>query len=116
MHWRFEDLVAHVSRCETLYPGEILGSGTVGGGCGAEQMRFLSPGDTIELEVNTVGSTGAAVHSCPDSMSPVVDRPRDRNETVSPGAQLLNASRPPARQSQPRTTSEQQPFTAGRAV
>ena len=55
MHWRFEDLIEHVSRSETLYPGEILGSGTVGGGCGAELMRFLSPGDTIELEVEGIG-------------------------------------------------------------
>ncbi len=56
MHWRFEDLIAHVSQSETLYPGEILGSGTVGGGCGAELMRFLAPGDVIELEVERIGT------------------------------------------------------------
>ena len=30
IHWTFEDLIAHISRSETLYPGEFFGSGTVG--------------------------------------------------------------------------------------
>ena len=55
MHHRFEDIIAFVSRSETLYPGEILGSGTVGGGCGLELGRFLNPGDVIELEVERIG-------------------------------------------------------------
>ncbi|HVQ61490.1 MAG TPA: fumarylacetoacetate hydrolase family protein, partial [Burkholderiales bacterium] len=28
---------------------------TVGNGCGLEQMRFLNPGDTVELEVEGIG-------------------------------------------------------------
>ena len=55
MHHRFEDMIAFVSRSETLHPGEILGSGTVGGGCGLEQGRFLSDGDVIELEIDGIG-------------------------------------------------------------
>lgn len=55
MHHRFEGLIAHVSRCETLYPGELLGSGTVGNGCGLEHGRFLSPGDVVELEIEGLG-------------------------------------------------------------
>jgi 2-keto-4-pentenoate hydratase/2-oxohepta-3-ene-1,7-dioic acid hydratase in catechol pathway len=55
MHHRFEDIIAFVSRSETLHPGEILGSGTVGGGCGLELGRFLNPGDVIELEVERIG-------------------------------------------------------------
>ncbi|PLX57285.1 MAG: isomerase, partial [Chromatiales bacterium] len=55
MDWRFEQCIAHVSRGETLYPGEILGSGTVGGGCGLEQLRFLQHGDVVELEVEGIG-------------------------------------------------------------
>lgn len=43
--------VEHISASETIYPGEFLGSGTVGKGCGLEQMRFLKPGDVVELEV-----------------------------------------------------------------
>ncbi len=55
MHWRFEDMIAHVSRSETLYPGEVLGSGTVGNGCGVELMRFLEDGDVVELEIEKIG-------------------------------------------------------------
>lgn len=55
MHWRFEDLIAHASRSETLHPGEFIASGTVGGGCGLELERFLSPGDVVELEVEGIG-------------------------------------------------------------
>jgi 2-keto-4-pentenoate hydratase/2-oxohepta-3-ene-1,7-dioic acid hydratase in catechol pathway len=42
MHHRFEDILAHVSADETLHAGEFFGSGTVGGGCGLEQGRFLN--------------------------------------------------------------------------
>jgi 2-keto-4-pentenoate hydratase/2-oxohepta-3-ene-1,7-dioic acid hydratase in catechol pathway len=55
MHWKFEDCIAHASRSETLHPGEFFGSGTVGNGCGLEHMRFLQPGDVVELEVEGIG-------------------------------------------------------------
>ena len=55
MHWKFEDCIAHVSRSETLHPGEFFGSGTVGNGCGLEHMKFLEPGDVVELEVEAIG-------------------------------------------------------------
>lgn len=32
----FEEMIAYVSRSETLHAGEFLGSGTVGAGCGLE--------------------------------------------------------------------------------
>ena len=55
MHWRFEDFIAHISACETLHPGEMLGSGTVGWGCGMEHLRFLEDGDVVELEIEGIG-------------------------------------------------------------
>jgi 2-keto-4-pentenoate hydratase/2-oxohepta-3-ene-1,7-dioic acid hydratase in catechol pathway len=55
MHWKFEDCIAHISRGETLHPGEFFGSGTVGNGCGLEHLRFLSPRDVVELEVEKIG-------------------------------------------------------------
>jgi 2-keto-4-pentenoate hydratase/2-oxohepta-3-ene-1,7-dioic acid hydratase in catechol pathway len=55
MHWKFEDLIAHVSQGETLHPGEILGSGTVGDGCGLEHLQFLEDGDQVELEIGRIG-------------------------------------------------------------
>jgi 2-keto-4-pentenoate hydratase/2-oxohepta-3-ene-1,7-dioic acid hydratase in catechol pathway len=55
MHHTFADILAHVSRDETLRAGEFIGSGTVGSGCGLELGRFLSAGDIVELEVEGLG-------------------------------------------------------------
>ena len=55
MLYRFEDLIAFISRDETLHAGEILCSGTVGGGCGIEQGRLLESGDVVELEIEGIG-------------------------------------------------------------
>jgi 2-keto-4-pentenoate hydratase/2-oxohepta-3-ene-1,7-dioic acid hydratase in catechol pathway len=55
IHWRFEDLIAHASMSETLYPGEIIGSGTVGNGSGAERGVSLVAGDVVRLEVDRLG-------------------------------------------------------------
>ncbi|HXR00337.1 MAG TPA: fumarylacetoacetate hydrolase family protein, partial [Pseudomonas sp.] len=65
MRWQFEDVIAHVSRSETLYPGEFLGSGTVGNGCGLEQLRYLKPGDLVELEVEGIGILRTQVGTAP---------------------------------------------------
>lgn len=56
MHHRFEDIIAWISQDETLHPGEFIGSGTVGDGCGLEHDRYLSPGDVIELEIERLGT------------------------------------------------------------
>jgi 2-keto-4-pentenoate hydratase/2-oxohepta-3-ene-1,7-dioic acid hydratase in catechol pathway len=55
MRWTFEEVIEHISRSETLYPGEFLGSGTVGNGCGLEQLRSLKADDVVELEVQGIG-------------------------------------------------------------
>ncbi len=51
----FEKMIAFASLEETLYPGDILGSGTVGTGCGLELDRWVKPGDVIELEIEKIG-------------------------------------------------------------
>ena len=55
MYHSFAKLVSYASQEETIVPGEIIGSGTVGGGCGNELGRFMKDGDTIELEVTGLG-------------------------------------------------------------
>jgi len=55
MHYTFEQMIAFASKEETLYPGDVLGSGTVGGGCGLELDRWVKPGDVIELEIEKIG-------------------------------------------------------------
>lgn len=56
MQHSFEDCIAFVSRDETLYPGDVFGSGTVGNGCGFESGRYLEPGDVVELEISALGT------------------------------------------------------------
>ncbi len=55
IHWTFPQMIVHVSRGETVYPGDLFGSGTVGGGCGLEMDRYLNPGDVVELEIQPIG-------------------------------------------------------------
>ncbi|WP_447726305.1 fumarylacetoacetate hydrolase family protein [Sphingomonas koreensis] len=55
MQFSFAKCIAFVSRDETLYPGDVFGSGTAGNGCGFETGRYLEPGDVIELEVEGIG-------------------------------------------------------------
>ena len=54
-HFSFADLIAHVSQNETIYPGELWGSGTVTSGSGLELDRWLKPGDVVELEIEGIG-------------------------------------------------------------
>jgi 2-keto-4-pentenoate hydratase/2-oxohepta-3-ene-1,7-dioic acid hydratase in catechol pathway len=56
MYWSFEEIVAYVSRSETLRVGDFIGSGTVGGGCGLELGAFLKRGDEVRLEVEGIGA------------------------------------------------------------
>jgi 2-keto-4-pentenoate hydratase/2-oxohepta-3-ene-1,7-dioic acid hydratase in catechol pathway len=53
--WSIAELVAWASAGEPLVAGTLLGSGTVGGGCGIELDRMLSPGDVVELEIEGIG-------------------------------------------------------------
>jgi fumarylacetoacetate (FAA) hydrolase len=67
MYFSWDRLVAQAKLNTRLLPGDVLGSGTVGGGCILElgDGRWLQPGDVVELDVegigvlrNTVGSRG----------------------------------------------------------
>ena len=60
MHWSFAEMIARASRGVDLYPGDVFGSGTVGGGCileidPEEAGGWLKPGDTVELEIEGLG-------------------------------------------------------------
>ena len=53
-------LIAQASRDATLFPGDLIGTGTVGTGCllelGAEENGgWLRPGDVVELEIERIG-------------------------------------------------------------
>jgi 2-keto-4-pentenoate hydratase/2-oxohepta-3-ene-1,7-dioic acid hydratase in catechol pathway len=53
--WSIGELIAYASKGETLWPGELLGTGTIGLGCGLELGKQLRPGDVVELEVDGIG-------------------------------------------------------------
>jgi len=67
MQWTFAELIERCSYGATLYPGDIIGSGTVGTGCFLElngtgkandpgyQEQWLQEGDHIILEVEGLG-------------------------------------------------------------
>lgn len=55
IHWRFEQMIEFLSRDQTIHPGDVLGSGTVGTGCGLELDRWVKPGDMMELEIEKIG-------------------------------------------------------------
>jgi 2-keto-4-pentenoate hydratase/2-oxohepta-3-ene-1,7-dioic acid hydratase in catechol pathway len=48
-------MLEFLTRDDTVYPGDVIGSGTVGTGCGLELDRWVQPGDVIELEIERIG-------------------------------------------------------------
>jgi 2-keto-4-pentenoate hydratase/2-oxohepta-3-ene-1,7-dioic acid hydratase in catechol pathway len=55
MLFGFPEILAYISRAETVYAGEVIGSGTVGNCTGLELNRFLHDGDQIELQIERIG-------------------------------------------------------------
>jgi fumarylacetoacetate (FAA) hydrolase len=59
MHWSFGEIIARASDSVMLYPGDVIGSGTVGTGCLLELTKFQGPwlkhGDVVELEIERIG-------------------------------------------------------------
>ncbi len=59
IYYSFGDMIARASADVTLYPTDIIGSGTVGTGCLLEitkaQGPWLQPGDKLELEIQNIG-------------------------------------------------------------
>ncbi|MCW8133289.1 MAG: fumarylacetoacetate hydrolase family protein [Planctomycetota bacterium] len=70
MHHPWPKLIAQASADAELFPGDLLGSGTVGTGCilelGPETTGgWLKPGDVVELEIEKLGVL----------RTPIVERP-----------------------------------------
>jgi len=67
MDWTFAEIIERCSYGVTLYPGDIIGSGTVGTGCFLElngtrklndpnyQEQWLEEGDVVEMEIDGLG-------------------------------------------------------------
>ena len=55
IYWKFEQMIEFLTLDDTVFPGDVLGSGTVGTGCGLELDRWVQPGDVMELEIEKIG-------------------------------------------------------------
>ena len=67
MNWTFEQIIERISYGTTIYPGDVIGSGTVGTGCFLElngtaklrdpnyQEKWLKEGDLIEMSIEGLG-------------------------------------------------------------
>lgn len=55
MRYSIGEVLAHLSRDEQLYPGELIASGTLPGGSGLEAGRLLRSGDELRLVIEEVG-------------------------------------------------------------
>lgn len=68
MDWTFAEIIERASYGVDLYPGDVIGSGTVGTGCflelngtgklnNAEYVeQWLQPGDKVEMEIDALGT------------------------------------------------------------
>jgi fumarylacetoacetate (FAA) hydrolase len=67
MDWTFAEIIERASYGVDLYPGDVIGSGTVGTGCflelnGTSKLndsnyteQWLQPGDVVEMEIDRLG-------------------------------------------------------------
>ena len=67
MDWTFAEIIERASYGVTLYPGDVIGSGTCGTGCFLElngtgklnnpdyEEQWLQEGDTVEMEIDCLG-------------------------------------------------------------
>lgn len=85
MNWSFAELIERASYGVDLYPGDVIGSGTVGTGCylelngtGALQAKergetftptWLRDGDSIELEITGLGRLCNIIRKAPRDLS-----------------------------------------------
>ncbi len=81
MEWTFAEIIARASYGVELYPGDIIGSGTVGTGCFLElngtgklkdadyTEQWLTAGDKIELKIDAMGILSNQVLSEPSNYS-----------------------------------------------
>jgi 2-keto-4-pentenoate hydratase/2-oxohepta-3-ene-1,7-dioic acid hydratase in catechol pathway len=85
--WSFAEMLVYAAEAATLRPGDVLGSGTCGGGCilelaqvhGSDRYPWLLPGDRVELEVGGLGVlVNPVVAGDAPAFEPDPERPRPR--------------------------------------
>jgi fumarylacetoacetate (FAA) hydrolase len=81
MDWTFAEIIERASYGVDLYPGDIIGSGTVGTGCFLElngtgkfndpayEEQWLQQGDVVELEIDELGVLSNTITTDEDDWS-----------------------------------------------
>lgn len=89
IHWSFGEMLAHASRDTTLRAGDIIASGPVGSGCIfelSEHRDYLTPGDTVRVEVEQLGAVEARIVDKGDKLVPKMMVARSILIAASPAA------------------------------
>lgn len=75
MDWTFAEIIERASYGVDLYPGDVIGSGTVGTGCFLELNgtgklndpafveQWLQPGDVVEMEIDGLGKLSNTIRA-----------------------------------------------------
>lgn len=67
IHYSFNEMIAHASKGVALYPGDIIGSGTVGTGSllefGPDVHPWLADGDEVSLTIEELGTLNNKIQS-----------------------------------------------------
>jgi fumarylacetoacetate (FAA) hydrolase len=81
MTWTFAQILERVSYGVTVYPGDVIGSGTVGTGCLLElngskitQNQWLQPGDRVVCEIERLGRLENVIRAAELEVSPAASR------------------------------------------
>ncbi len=95
MDWTFEELIERASYGTYIYPGDVIGSGTVGTGCFLElngtaklkdpvnfKPQWLHENDVIEMEVTELGKLTNTIRKFESDLSIL-----SRKKTVAPAHQ-----------------------------
>ncbi len=61
MRWSPGEVLAHLSRGERLFPGELVASGTLPDGSGMETGNWLRPGDELRMVIDPIGEVVHAI-------------------------------------------------------
>lgn len=57
MIYDVEHMVAYITSIMTLYPGDVISTGTMAGvGMGRKPPEFLKPGDVVEIQIDGIGT------------------------------------------------------------
>ncbi len=82
-YYSIEDMIGFASSDEWLCAGDLLGSGTVGTGCGLELGKYPKTGDQIDLTIEHIGT-----------LSNIVGQKRKDESWITSKQAALSANRP----------------------